>query len=187
MCPILHCNLDHILKTLLIDYLTSNYLHDPNQSTCTKHHLTEPIISLLHTPLPNATSHQQVSCICLHDLCGLWYRWSFRYRSWSVLPGSAYLIFLIWPPVLSPLSIDAHSQSMTPLLRCPQGCVSAPYFSICAPPNSALSLPDHHFRIIYTPAIFNCSSPPSPRTLPSPLPTLRPLSHPSHLGWLPIS
>jgi len=60
--------INRIVKSCLIDHLTSNKLLNPHQSAYGKHHSTETALLYIHDHLINAIGSQKVSCLCLLDL-----------------------------------------------------------------------------------------------------------------------
>ena len=57
-----------VIKTRLLNHLSSNSLLNPYQSSYSKHHFTETTLLSLHDHLSNVIVHQQVSCLCLLDV-----------------------------------------------------------------------------------------------------------------------
>ena len=57
-----------VVKSHLIDHLTSSKLLSPHQSAYRKHHSTETALVYIHNHLINAVASQKVSCLCLFDL-----------------------------------------------------------------------------------------------------------------------
>ena len=57
-----------IVKSRLIDHLTSNKLLNPHQSAYCKHHSTETALLYIYDHFINAIGSQKVSCLCLLDL-----------------------------------------------------------------------------------------------------------------------
>ena len=156
-CPI--SNLSHISKITeravnicLINHLTSNHLLHPNQSACTKYHSTQTtILSCYNHPSNYAVSRQQVSCQFLLDLSAAFDNIGdstliHHLSSWF---GKSYSVLAQFVSYLASHSfsilIDGHSSFIPPSLR----LSSAIYLLICTPPDTACSLLNHHFLIIY--------------------------------------
>ena len=57
------------VKSRLTDFLTEHKLLNSFQSAYTKFHSTETALLAVHDQLIRANSQQQVSCLCLLDLC----------------------------------------------------------------------------------------------------------------------
>jgi len=57
-----------VIKSRLMDHLTSNSLLNPHQSAYCKHHSTETALLYIHNHLVSAIGSQKVSCLCLLDL-----------------------------------------------------------------------------------------------------------------------
>ena len=62
----IQCN--SVVKSRLLDHLTSNKLLNPHQSAYCKYHSTETALLYIHDYLINAIGSQKVSCLCLLDL-----------------------------------------------------------------------------------------------------------------------
>jgi len=60
--------IERVVKSCLIDHLTSSKLLNPHQSAYCKHHSTETALHYIHDHLINAIGSQKVSCLCLLDL-----------------------------------------------------------------------------------------------------------------------
>ena len=60
--------IEHVVKSRLMDHLTSNSLLNPHQSAYCKHHSTETALLYIHDHLISAIGSQKVSCLCLLDL-----------------------------------------------------------------------------------------------------------------------
>ena len=60
--------MERVVKSRLIDHLTSSKLLNAHQSAYCKHHSTETALLYLHDHLINAIGSQKVSCLCLLDL-----------------------------------------------------------------------------------------------------------------------
>jgi len=58
--------IERVVKSRLIDHLTSSKLLNPHQSAYCKHHSTETALLYIHGYLINAIGSQKVSCLCLH-------------------------------------------------------------------------------------------------------------------------
>ena len=56
--------IDRVVKSRLIDHLTSNKLLNPHQSAYCKHHSTETALSYIRDHLINAIGSHKVSCLC---------------------------------------------------------------------------------------------------------------------------
>ena len=54
-----------VVKSRLLDHLTSNRLVNPHQPACCKHHSTVTALLYIHDYLINATGSHNVSCLCL--------------------------------------------------------------------------------------------------------------------------
>ena len=59
---------ERVVKSRLIDHLTSSKLLNPHQSAYCKHHSTETVLLYIHDHLINAIGSQKVSCLCILDL-----------------------------------------------------------------------------------------------------------------------
>ena len=59
---------ERVVKTRLLNHLSSNSLLNPYQSAYSKDHSTKTTLLSLHDHLSNATAHQQISFLCLLDL-----------------------------------------------------------------------------------------------------------------------
>ena len=57
-----------VVKSRLMDHLTSNSLLNPHQSAYCKHYSTETALLYIHDHLISAIGSQKVSCLCLLDL-----------------------------------------------------------------------------------------------------------------------
>jgi len=71
--PILNLSLisktiEHVVKSRLIDHLTSNSLLNSHQSAYCKHHSIKTALLYIHDHLVSATGSQKGSCLCLLDL-----------------------------------------------------------------------------------------------------------------------
>ena len=60
--------IERVVKSHLIDHLTSSKLLNPHQSAYCKHHSTEIALLYIHDHLINVIGSQKVSCLCLLDL-----------------------------------------------------------------------------------------------------------------------
>jgi len=60
--------IERVVKSRLMDHLTSNNLLNPHQSAYCKHHSTETALLYIHDHLINAIGARKVSCLCLLDL-----------------------------------------------------------------------------------------------------------------------
>ena len=60
--------IERVVKSRLMDHLTSNSLLNPHQSAYCKHHSTETALLYIHNHLISAIGSQKVSCLCLLDL-----------------------------------------------------------------------------------------------------------------------
>jgi len=58
----------YVVKSRLIDHITSNKLLNPHQSAYCKQHSTEIVLLYIHDHLINAIGSQKVSYLCLLDL-----------------------------------------------------------------------------------------------------------------------
>ena len=59
---------ERLVKSHQMDRLSSNSMYNPNQSAHTKHQSIETTLLFLYDLRIKATSHQQISCLCLLDL-----------------------------------------------------------------------------------------------------------------------
>jgi len=84
--------IERIVKVRLTNDLSSNNLLNPHQSAYCKHQSTETALLYIHDHLINAISSQKLSCLCLLDLCCVWYH---RPRYSDYLP-----VFLFWNPMI---------------------------------------------------------------------------------------
>jgi len=60
--------IEHVVKSRLIDHLTSNSLLNSHQSAYCKHHSIKTALLYIHDHLVSAIGSQKVSCLCLLDL-----------------------------------------------------------------------------------------------------------------------
>jgi len=60
--------IQRVVKSRLIDHLTSSKLLNPHQSAYCKHHSTVTALRYIHRHLINAIGSQKISCLCLLDL-----------------------------------------------------------------------------------------------------------------------
>jgi len=60
--------IEGVVKSRLIDHLTSSKLLNPHQSAYCKDHSTETALLYIHDHLVSAIGSQKVSCLCLLDL-----------------------------------------------------------------------------------------------------------------------
>ena len=60
--------IEHVVKSRLMDHLTSNSLLNSHQSAYCKHHSTETALLYIHDYLISAMGSQKISCLCLLDL-----------------------------------------------------------------------------------------------------------------------
>jgi|SRR6218665_1183240 len=60
--------IEHIVRSGINDYMTSNSLYNPHQSFFTKRHSTETLLTFLNNKVVSASSLQPVSCLCLLDI-----------------------------------------------------------------------------------------------------------------------
>ena len=60
--------IERVVKSRLMDHLTSNSLLNSHQSAYCKHHSTETALLYMHDHLISAIGSQKVSCLCLLDL-----------------------------------------------------------------------------------------------------------------------
>jgi len=60
--------IQRVVKSRVIDHLTSNSLLNSHQSAYCKHHFTETALLYIHDHLISAIGSQKVSCLCLLDL-----------------------------------------------------------------------------------------------------------------------
>jgi len=58
---------ERVVKSRLMDHLTSNSLLNSHQSAYCKHHSTETALLYIHDHLVSAIGSQKVSCLCLLD------------------------------------------------------------------------------------------------------------------------
>jgi len=59
--------IERVVKSRLMDHLTSNSLLNSHQSAYCKHHSTETALLYIHDHLISAIGSQKVSCLCLLD------------------------------------------------------------------------------------------------------------------------
>ena len=86
---------EKIVKTRLLDHLTSNSLLNPFQSADTKFYSTETTLLFLHDHLSNAISMmQQVSCLCLLDLSAAFDTFDHSILLHRLSPGLHFLCFI---------------------------------------------------------------------------------------------
>jgi len=60
--------IERVVKSRLMDHLSSNSLLNSHQSAYCKHHSTETAFLYIHDYLISAIGSQKVSCLCLLDL-----------------------------------------------------------------------------------------------------------------------
>ena len=60
--------IERVVKSRLMDHLTSNSLLNSHQSAYSKHHSTETALLYIHDYLISAMGSQKISCLCLLDL-----------------------------------------------------------------------------------------------------------------------
>ena len=60
--------IERVVKSHLMDHLTSNSLLNSHQSAYCKHHSTETALLYIHDYLIGAMGSQKISCLCLLDL-----------------------------------------------------------------------------------------------------------------------
>ena len=60
--------IERVVKSRLMDHLTSNSLLNSHQSAYCKHHSTETALLYIHVYLISAMGPQKISCLCLLDL-----------------------------------------------------------------------------------------------------------------------
>ena len=60
--------IERVVKSRLVDHITSNSLLNSHQLAYCKHHSTETALLYIHDHLVSATGSQKVSCFCLLDL-----------------------------------------------------------------------------------------------------------------------
>ena len=129
--------IERVVKSRLMDHLTSNSLLNFHQSAYCKHHSTETALLYTHDHLISAIGSQKVSCLCLLDLSAAF---DTRLSSWFGIHGSVLSWFKSYlssrcfcvkvkltgppgthPPAVSPkaLSLVHYSSSCTPLLSAP--------------------------------------------------------------------
>ena len=60
--------IERVVKSRLIDHLSSNKLLNPHQSVYCKHYSTKTALLYIHKHLSNAIISQKVSCLCLLHL-----------------------------------------------------------------------------------------------------------------------
>jgi len=60
--------IERVVKSRLVDHLTSNKLLNPHQSAYVKHYSTKTALLYIHDHLINGIGSQKVSCLCLLDL-----------------------------------------------------------------------------------------------------------------------
>ena len=60
--------IERVVKSRLMDHLTSNSLLSSHQSAYCKHHSTETALLYIHDYLISAMGSQKISCLCLLDL-----------------------------------------------------------------------------------------------------------------------
>jgi len=59
--------IERVVKSRLMDHLTSNCLLNSHQSAYCKHHSTETALLYIHDHLISAMRSQKISCLCLLD------------------------------------------------------------------------------------------------------------------------
>jgi len=137
--------IERVVKSRLMDHLTSNSLLNSYQSAYCKHHSTETAFLYIHDCLISAVESQKVSCLCLLDLSAAFDTIDHdilitRLSSWFGIhglfsAGSSHIYHLAasvlnvkptcppgtHPPAVSPkaLSLVHYSSSCTPLLSVP--------------------------------------------------------------------
>jgi len=148
--PVLNLSLiskiiERVVKSRLMDHLTSNSLLNSYQSAYCKHHSTETALLYIHDCLISAVGSQKVSCLCLLDLSAAFDTIDHdilitRLSSWFGIhglfsAGSSHIYHLAasvlnvkptcppgtHPPAVSPkaLSLVHYASSCTPLLSVP--------------------------------------------------------------------
>ena len=60
--------IERVVKSRLMDHLTSNSLLNSHQSAYYKHHSTETALLYIHDYLISAMGSQKISCLCLLDI-----------------------------------------------------------------------------------------------------------------------
>jgi len=153
--PVISKIIERLVKSRLIDHLTSSNLLDPHQSAYCKHHSTETALLYIHDHLINAIGSQKVSCLCLLDLSAAFDTIDHnilitRLSSWFGIHGSVLSWFKSY---LSSRSCrvkcdDNLSSFHTSSCGVPQGSVLGPllfimYITPLSTPVSSLSL-DYH-------------------------------------------
>ena len=138
--------IERVVKSRLMDHLTSKSLLNSHQSAYCKHHSTETALLYIHDYLISAMGSQKISCLCLLDLSAAFDTIDHdilitRLLSWFGIHGSVLSWFKSYlscrcfrvkcetdlsswntlPPVVSPkpLSLVHYSSSCTPLLSVP--------------------------------------------------------------------
>jgi len=137
--------IERVVKSRLMDHLTSNSLLNSYQSAYCKHHSTETALLYIHDCLISAVGSQKVSCLCLLDLSAAFDTIDHdilitRLSSWFGIHGlfsaGSSLIYHLaasvlnvkptcppgtHPPAVSPkaLSLVHYASSCTPLLSVP--------------------------------------------------------------------
>ena len=139
---------------LLTYLLFSHNLLNPHQSAYRRHHSTETSLLYIHDHLINAIGSQKLSCLCLLDLCCLWYHrpWHLltRLSSWFGINGSVLDCFrsYLLSRTLCVKCNDCFASLHTSLYGVPQGSVLGPLLTIMYTTPlttliSSLSLYDH--------------------------------------------
>ena len=87
-----------VLKTRLVDHLTSISLLNSHQSVYCKHHSTKTALLYIHDHLISAVASQKVSCLCLLDLSAAFNTIDrgiliTRLSSWFGIHGSVFSLF----------------------------------------------------------------------------------------------
>jgi len=131
-----------VLKTRLVDHLTSISLLNSHQSAYCKHHSTKTALLYIHDHLISAVGSQKVSCLCLLDLSAAFNTVDrgiliTRLSSWFGIHGSVFSLF------------RSHLSSRCIRVKC-ETDLSSWYTSSCGVPK-ALSLV--HYSLSCTPLL----------------------------------
>ena len=124
--------IERVVKSRLTDHLFSHNLLNPHQSAYRRHHSTETSLLYIHNHLITAVGSQKLSCLCLLDLCCLWYHrpWHLltRLSSWFGIRGfvlnwfKSYLSSRTFCVKCNDCFSSLHTSLYQSVWRCPRLC-----------------------------------------------------------------